>query len=969
MAFSALARFGKGVVQGAGELARKTAPVGPSIREAAESAAEEGLDKNVLPKDVQPPPKPTTVDETGAAVDEAAEAAEETAEREFKPVTDEEAGEVVQSVGKPRPDPETQTSNTNFDRWDTQEEMEAMWETSAKQIDEDGGAGKRMSHEEMITKAKRAGYGKDPVGWMLRQLETGQVDIETLPGQMVIARETAVELGEELYSQAKRISDAHDAGKSIDQETLLEFEINQAKFRSIQEVVAKHTRLAGQLLGSFKYLAKNQGRVRFKQVAEAIESAGGAETITQRAQNIANNARRADGTPDLAKLSGEVSDSFLTRAAHIVEGVRYNNMLSGMGTAIRNIVGNLMHNGYIITTQGAGAASGSLRNLARKATGRQGPQVQVTISDWMNGTRAMSYSILESLALGVKSWADPKLQISNRGKVEVQRQATLKGGKAAQWLEKVFGLPGRGLVEMVDLMYLTLGTRNLASGDVFFKNAIWRFETHMLAHQTARLEGLTGDAATARINEILTGPLPEDVFEKGMNAAAVGTHTQEPKLATLGKNFMNLRNTPGAGGHVLRIAVPFARVLVNIMTWSAKEATLPAHTAFSKELRQAIKHQTREGQEYVGRLGVYTALFTYVGHQATEGNITGTGRYADARTLRFWRSLGWQPMSIRYKNEDGTHTYKSFAQLQPFGTLIAWMADTTDIVNYYGDDDWTGSDILQGAGDSLKVLAAGPFEAPFVKGLYDWMSVAFEERSTSKILKNVFSQYAGPPAWLRDIEKTMDPNRSQTYGHDLLDEMANRFEAGMPGFSVDMPPRLTPFGEIAKQGASPWNVMPTTTIDHGDVVDEVINNGVFFAVPRDHMINVGGQEVSLLGIDDPRGEGWAMHEYQKILGQARLKHLRNMINQKGGYGDSGYKRAIEGEPGSDTATRVSKGTLLNKALTFARREAHERFANRYKGSDFHRAYNRKKIPQDDVKPPHKPAHIRADEREQAGVNF
>ena len=956
-------------------LAKK--PAGPSIREAAEGAAEEGLSKSVLPEqavkqDIPPRPKPEPKEAAeGELVDDVVEPevqrieADAPPEKEFKPATPEEAGEVVESVGQPKPTPDEQVSNTNYERWDTQAEMEAMWETTAKQSEAAGKGPKRMSYEAMIQAAKDDGFKSDTLGWVLKTVEDGNVDIRTLPGNVIMARQDAVELGEYLFTQAKKLNQMQQGGHTIDHEDLMQFEINLTKFRAIQEGLANITRTAGQLLSSFNYVAKGQGRVRFNQITELIEDAGGSESILQKAESIADLGKRSGN--DLTKLSDDVQSSWLVRGAEALEAVRYNNMLSGLGTSLRNIVGNIFHGSYRVATTGTGALVGSGRNAIRAGNHPSA----IAVSDFVGGTQSMTQSFAESIGLSVRSWKDPTMEIGQRGKIEVRRGVSIKTSRAAQSMEKHFGIFGRGFVEMVDLLGFSLGSRNLASGDIFFKNAAWRFETHMLAHQTARLEGLTGSELTARVEELLVQPkLPQDLYEIGMDAAAFATHTQSPDMGTFAKNFLQLRNTPGGLGWLMRQAVPFARVLVNIMTWSAKTATLPAHAIipFSKksaELRKAAIAGTREGNEYIGRLGVYATMFALVGQQTANNNITGTGRYVDARTLRQWRRGGWQPMSFRWRQKDGSYKYKSFAQLQPIGSLVGFMADMTDTVNYYSHPDSdVGNSLVDGASTAVQVLATGPLEAPFAKGLYEWMGMMFEERGASKAFKNVGRQYIGPANWLRDIEKITNPDRSQTYGDGTLDTMASQFQAGIPGWSSDLPPRLTVFGEDAEPATSPWSIMPTTISKHDDIFIALNDNGVHISSPYRPTFYIGGQTVNLLDIEDSRGEGWAFHEYKKLYGKMLLKNLNKAISSKD------YRTGTVGMAGSGTEKKPARGSVLQRGITNARRETNERYHKMYPGSDFYRAYKGRKIKQDKDRPPARHAGMRERiEEYKEGVSF
>ena len=633
-------------------------------------------------------------------------------------------------------------------------------------------------------------------------------------------------------------------------------------------------------------------------------------------------------------------------------------MLSGLKTSMRNIVGNIMHNTYRIVSEGAGAALASGKHAIRRSRGIGPNPDAILMSDFTRGVQAMTHSFMESLALAKSTWLDPSMEIGQTGKLELRESFTLRNGKMAQKLENQFGILGRGFVEIVDTMMFRLGARNLLSGDIFFKNAMWRFETHEFAARQARLEGLSGDAATKRIEEILTQPrLPQNMYEQGMKAAAVGTHTQMPELGSFARNFLAMRNTKGPLGYLMRLAVPFARILVNIMTWSAKQATLPLHpvlpTKSGAALRQSIKQGTAEGDKYMGRVALYSTLFATVGYQTTQNNITGTGRYVDHRTLRQWKEDGWQPMSFRVGQDDGSYKYYSFAQIQPVATLIGWMADMTDVTNYYAKPNSDTDDLIEGVASGIKVLAAGPLEAPFAKGLYEWMSMWFEGRGAGKAVKNVARQYAGPPNWLRDIEDLWDADRSDTYDDDLLNEIANNIQSGIPEFASDLPPRLTIFGEKAREAQSPYSIIPVTQSRHDDVFMALAESDVFLE-PPDNIQNIKGQRVDLHDIEHKKGERWAYHEYKELMGQNRLKHLEKMVRS------ARYLKAVVAPAGTDTGSRECTGTLLNSAVYEAKKETDRLYAKMYPASAFARAYQEKRIDQEEIRLP--PLHAGQRER-------
>jgi hypothetical protein len=288
----------------------------------------------------------------------------------------------------------------------------------------------------------------------------------------------------------------------------------------------------------------------------------------------------------------------------------------------------------------------------------------------------------------------------------------------------------------------------------------------------------------------------------------------------------------------------------------------------------------------------------------------------------------------------------------------------TDVVNYYGRPDASSEELIEGIANGLKVLAAGPLEAPFAKGLYEWMAMMFEGRGAGKAVKNVARQYVGPPNWLRDIEDVYDSDRSDTYSDSMLDEIANNIASGIPEFASDMPPRLTVFGEPARPAQSPWSIIVTSVSYHDEIFMALAEGDVFVEEPRDSIIQVKDQKVDLYKQEHPNGERWAFHEYKKMLGEFRLKHLEKMVNSVR------FLKAVTGPAGSDTGKREATGSLLNEALYDAKQEAHRLFARSYPASDFARAYKEKPIDQELI--PLEPLHAGQRERKKEraeGVHF
>ena len=262
----------------------------------------------------------------------------------------------------------------------------------------------------------------------------------------------------------------------------------------------------------------------------------------------------------------------------------------------------------------------------------------------------------------------------------------------------------------------------------------------------------------------------------------------------------------------------------------------------------------------------------------------------------------------------------------------------TDVVNYHGKPGATGEELVDGIGDGLLVLAAGPLEAPFARGLYEWMNMLVNHRGAGKAFKSVARQYLPPPNWMRDIEKITNPDRSDTYDNNILNEIANNIEASIPFISADLPPRLTVFGEKATEASSPFSIMPETVSKYDDIFMALNANDVFIQEPR-QMVNVEGTRVDMLEMEDKAredrgvdGYGWKFHQYKQLLGEQRRKFLSATIRS------AGFHKATRGPRGSERRGRASQQSMLRSALASAKWKTHEMFSKRNPGTAFSRAY-------------------------------
>src|SRR5205814_1892467 len=118
-------------------------------------------------------------------------------------------------------------------------------------------------------------------------------------------------------------------------------------------------------------------------------------------------------------------------------------------------------------------------------------------------------------------------------------------GRTVDYLGRVFDVPGR----------------LLATSDEFYKTIGWRAELHAQAVRAAFAEGLAGEAAGARINEILLNP-PEHIRLAATDTALYATFTN--KTGSIGQTLMAMRQKVPATA----VIMPFVRTPVNITRYA-----------------------------------------------------------------------------------------------------------------------------------------------------------------------------------------------------------------------------------------------------------------------------------------------------------------------------------------------------------------------------------------------------------------
>ena len=310
-----------------------------------------------------------------------------------------------------------------------------------------------------------------------------------------------------------------------------------------------------------------------------------------------------------------------------------------------------------------------------------------------------------------------------------------------------------------------------------------RMQLRVEAIRQASVDGLKGEAADARIAELVADPakLTEAAIERIVDFRNEQAFTADFE----GRLLSAIQRGPSGPWAQLAYrltAAPFVRAPLRIMEWQLKRTPILALALDS--VRADLAAGGPRGQLALARQvtgAIYIGSFAYL---ALQGLVTGN-EPQDPKQAKIWRDAGYQAKSFwtgdRWRSYDG---------LGPVTYFIAGAADLVKYSRELGDDDylhlataylfsqWDNFDsksYMQAASQMLDVIKApGPDER--IEKAFDYA----RKRLAS------FT-----PAVLREIESMTDPTRrrvrpSGAYENPLVREfeaLKDQYRQAIPGLS------------------------------------------------------------------------------------------------------------------------------------------------------------------------------------------
>jgi hypothetical protein len=559
----------------------------------------------------------------------------------------------------------------------------------------------------------------------------------------------------------------------------------------IQEQVSGMTAEAGRALQSFRIMARSTAG-KLKEVDSLMKGINKSNISTKDLAATIAGMETGEGLNGFIRQAQKASTWDMFMEAWI------NGMLSGPVTHTSNMMSNGLVAMLQVPERVIAAGFSKLTGSEEIKLAEAGYQAFGMIEGFKNGLELFRKTVLTGEA-------------SDRfAKIDLPRRRAISA--------KNFGLEDPGVAaRAIDLLGegVRIPGRLLTAEDEFFKSIGYRMELNARAYRQASQEGLSGDALTKRVREIIADP-PDDINSAAVDAARYQTFTQD--LGKVGTSAMRIL----AEWPVLRLVAPFVQTPVNILKYAGERTPL----AFaSKAIREEIAAGGARRDMALARISLGSMIMATAGTAAAAGMITGGGP-SDPELKANLRRTGWQPYSLKFGDK-----YYAYNRLEPLGMLFGIAADTSEILGQASDETMSGE--ISAA--AVIAISKNVTSKTWLKGFAEAIKALDDpDRSAKNFLMNYASSFV--PAGLAQIEKALDPTERETWAPTFFQEAMNHVKARVPGWSKDLPPKRNLWGEpIVWEGAlGPDMLSPIymSSAKHSPIDEEMIRLKMRVGMPE-----------------------------------------------------------------------------------------------------------------------------------------
>jgi hypothetical protein len=608
-----------------------------------------------------------------------------------------------------------------------------------------------------------------------------------------------------LIRSATEVRDAMARAANGSEADVLAYAQAKARHLMIQEQVSGITAEAGRALRAFRAL---EGSRDVEALREFFQQQTG-RTLDQ----MRREAQLGLNLDTPQQVSRFVQDSEKPTWKDYLVEAWINALLSGPKTHIKNIIGNAAVAVNSVAETGIAALIGEARQrlIPGAAAERvQFKEIEARLFGLMQGAQ-------DGLIAAGKAIRDEDYVPVGSRQVEQRRYQAIPSVKV-----NVAG------IEMeLGGKQVRLPSRMLMAEDEFFKSVAARQELNAIAYRVAMDEGLTGDAFTARVADLVQNP-SEAMVEQSRRFAEYQTFTNS--LGRAGSAIQTFANA-----HLpLKLVFPFIRTPLNLLKYANERTPLGL---FSKEVRANLSGANgavaRDTQ--LARMALGTAVATSVVGLVLNNFVTGGGP-SDPSQKAALRLTGWRPYAVRVGD-----MYYDYNWLDPISTVLGVTSDLVDAVR-------------SGVADDAEVdKIAGALIASISKNILSKASL----RGASDLVQALTDPDRYGPKYLQNLAGTLVPSviAQPAAAEDPLIRdartMLDAIKARIPGLRETVLPKRDLWGEpLPNQGALGPDLLSPVLQSHinSDPVNRALVDLKFAPAPVEHKIR--GVELTPQQFDD-----------------------------------------------------------------------------------------------------------------------
>lgn len=435
-----------------------------------------------------------------------------------------------------------------------------------------------------------------------------------------------------------------------------------------------------------------------------------------------------------------------------------------------------------------------------------------------------------------------------------------------------------------------LPSRFLTAEDEFFKQLNYRAEVRAQAYREAVSGWLHNDPK--RFAEYVSDALDNSIDPKtgrGVNDRAIQNARSATFQESLKADTWASRRTLGetlqqfAEAHPgVRLIAPFVRTPTNLMRFVWNRT--PGLNLLRKQYLDDFMGKSGDAAagKAFAQMTTGAALWGTAISYAADGDITGYGpRDPDIR--KQLKATGWQPYSIRTKNEDGTVTYRSYDRFDPFGMFFGLAADYAEVINSHPEE--TREEIAMGL---VVALTKNLNNKSYLSGIVQALSAfADPDRKSEPYLRNLagsfipsfLNQQLKDDPYMREVRTVMDALHARTPGYsDTVDPQRNILGEKIHVPTAMSPEWLSPIAKSVHMGGDQPTTQAWKEKVQTDVYDELARQMFIHNAQIRPPAKTQGQ-VDFTQYRRPDQPYTAYDRYQELTGQVVVngKNLKDTL--------------------------------------------------------------------------------------------